>query len=39
MTCKNQEIGEFQIDIVVENTVILELKSLQRHDPIFESQG
>lgn len=31
-------IGEYFIDIVVENNVILELKSVERHDPIFEAQ-
>ena len=35
---KNQEIGEFRIDVVVENSVVIELKSVERHDPVFESQ-
>ncbi|MBN2278967.1 MAG: GxxExxY protein [Candidatus Marinimicrobia bacterium] len=35
---KNQEIGEFRIDIVVENSVVVELKSVERFDPAFESQ-
>jgi GxxExxY protein len=31
-------IGELRLDIVVENSVILELKSVERLDPLFESQ-
>lgn len=35
---KERSIGEFKIDIVVENAVVLELKSVERHDPVFEAQ-
>ncbi len=35
---KNESIGEFKIDILVENKIVLELKSVERHDPIFEAQ-
>lgn len=35
---KDQVIGEFKIDIVVENSVVVELKSVERFDPLFESQ-
>ena len=35
---KNRSIGEFRIDILVENIVVLELKSVERHDPLFEAQ-
>jgi GxxExxY protein len=35
---KGKPIGEYFIDILVENNVILELKSVERHDPIFEAQ-
>ena len=35
---KGKPIGEYFIDILVENTVILELKSIERHDPVFEAQ-
>jgi GxxExxY protein len=31
-------IGELMLDIVVQNSVILELKSVERLDPLFESQ-
>ena len=30
--------GDYFIDILVENAVILELKSVERHDPVFEAQ-
>jgi len=35
---KGKLIGEYFIDILVEDTVILELKSVERHDPVFEAQ-
>jgi GxxExxY protein len=31
-------IGDYFVDILVEDTVILELKSVERHDPVFEAQ-
>jgi GxxExxY protein len=35
---KGRSIGEYFLDILVENAVILELKSVERHDPVFEAQ-
>ena len=35
---KDKKIGEFRIDILVENFIVLELKSVERSDPIFEAQ-
>jgi GxxExxY protein len=35
---KNKRIGEFKIDILVENSIVLELKSVERFDPVFEAQ-
>ena len=35
---KNESIGKFKIDILVENKIVLELKSVERHDPLFEAQ-
>ena len=35
---KGRLIGEFRVDIVVENKVVVELKSVERHDPIFDAQ-
>lgn len=35
---RGRSIGEYFIDILVEDNVILELKSVERHDPVFEAQ-
>jgi GxxExxY protein len=35
---KGQSIGEHRLDFLVENEVILELKSVERFDPLFEAQ-
>jgi len=35
---KGKPIGDYFIDLLVEDTVVLELKSVERHDPVFEAQ-
>lgn len=35
---KAHSIGDYFIDLLVEDCVILELKSVERHDPVFEAQ-
>lgn len=35
---KGTLIGDYFIDLLVEDQVILELKSVERHDPVFEAQ-
>jgi len=35
---KSEKIGEFRIDLLVENTIVVELKSVERMDPVFEAQ-
>ena len=35
---KGNSVGSFRVDILVENAIVLELKSIERHDPIFEAQ-
>ena len=35
---KGQPIGEHRLDFLVENAVVVELKSVERFDPIFEAQ-
>ena len=35
---KEKSIGEFKIDVLVEDQIVLELKSVERHDPVFEAQ-
>ena len=38
ITYRDRSIGDLRMDIVVENSVILELKSVERIDPVFEAQ-
>ncbi len=38
MEYKGRSIGEYRIDLVVENAVVVEIKSVERHAPIFEAQ-
>jgi len=38
VTYKGQPIGEHRLDFLVEDAVVLELKSAERHDPVFEAQ-
>jgi len=35
---KGKPIGNYFVDLLVEDTVSLELKSVERHDPVFEAQ-
>jgi len=35
---KNKPIGNFRVDLVVDDSVVLKLKSVERYDPIFEAQ-
>jgi GxxExxY protein len=35
---KGRGIGEHRIDLVVEDIVIVEIKSVERFDPVFEAQ-
>ena len=35
---KGRVIGEHRIDLIVERAVILEIKSVDRHDSVFEAQ-
>jgi GxxExxY protein len=36
---KDISVGNYKVDILVENKVVIELKSVDRHDPIFEPQS
>ncbi len=38
VTYKNHSIGNFRIDIIVENQIVLEIKSVERMDAVFEAQ-
>ena len=35
---KGRAIGEYRIDLLVEDAVVVEIKSVERHDPVFEAQ-
>jgi GxxExxY protein len=35
---KGREIGEYRLDLLVEKEVVVEIKSVERFDPIFEAQ-
>ncbi len=35
---KNEKIGEYFVDILVDNKIVVELKSVKSIDPIFEAQ-
>jgi GxxExxY protein len=35
---KGQTIGEYRLDLIVDDNVVVEIKSVERFDPIFESQ-
>ena len=39
VTYRGRTIGEFRTDFVVEQTLILEIKSVERHDPVFDAQA
>jgi GxxExxY protein len=35
---KGVQIGEFRIDFLIENAIVVELKSVERMDPVFQAQ-
>lgn len=35
---KGRTIGEYRLDLIVEEAVVVELKSVERNDPVFEAQ-
>lgn len=35
---KGREIGNFKIDILVEDSIVLELKSTEKNNPLYEAQ-
>jgi GxxExxY protein len=38
MIYKGRLIGEYRIDLIVENMVVVEVKSVERLDPVFDAQ-
>ncbi len=35
---KGRSIDEYRVDLIVEDAVVVEIKSVERHDPVFEAQ-
>ena len=35
---KGHLVGEYRLDLIVEDSVVVELKSVERFDPVFEAQ-
>jgi GxxExxY protein len=35
---KGHAIGEYRVDLIIEDAVIVEIKSVERFDPVFEAQ-
>ncbi|MFN3491494.1 MAG: GxxExxY protein [Anaerolineales bacterium] len=35
---KGRELGKYRLDLLVENLVVVEVKSVERYDPVFEAQ-
>ncbi|HEY0385980.1 MAG TPA: GxxExxY protein [Pyrinomonadaceae bacterium] len=35
---KGHTIGEYRLDLLIEDAVVLEIKSVERFDPVFEAQ-
>jgi GxxExxY protein len=35
---KDRLIGEYRLDLLVEDAVVVEIKSVERHDAVFEAQ-
>ena len=38
VTYKSQPVGDCRLDLVIENSAIVEIKSVERFDPVFEAQ-
>lgn len=38
LTYKGEQIGDYRIDLIVEDAVVVEIKNVERHDPLFEAQ-
>jgi GxxExxY protein len=35
---KGRSLGEYRLDLLVDDAVAVEIKSVERHDPVFEAQ-
>ena len=35
---KGRSIGKYRLDLLVEDAMVIEVKSVERHDPVFDAQ-
>jgi GxxExxY protein len=35
---KGRAVGEYRLDLIVENLIVVQIKSVERFDPVFEAQ-
>jgi len=35
---KGHALGTYKMDLIIENCIVVELKSVERHDPLFDAQ-
>ena len=38
MTYRGKPIGEYRLDLLVENSVVVEVKAVERFEPVFQAQ-
>ncbi len=38
MAYKGEWVGDYRLDLIVSDTVVVEIKSVERGDPLFEAQ-
>ncbi|MCI0354084.1 MAG: GxxExxY protein [Acidobacteria bacterium] len=38
VTYKGKAVGEYRLDLLVEDSVVVEVKSVERFDPVFQAQ-
>ena len=38
LTYKGRPVGEYRLDLLVEDSIVVEIKSVERFDPVFASQ-
>lgn len=38
VTYRGESVGDFKLDLLVDDVLVVELKSVERHDPLFEAQ-
>jgi GxxExxY protein len=36
---KGRPVGDYRLDLIVDRQVVVEVKAVERHDPVFDAQG